>query len=206
MQNTIWKKPKDETIGERLCRLRKSKNWSQNRLGEKIGEDRWTVSDIEHDQHQLKQKQIIKLCKDFNCSANHLLCIDEMPTPEQTDVHRATGLSETSIKKLKALSAPTNLYGNLIIQCLDILLESTSDKKPQDSVLYDIYSYLRSDYSIVNDLFAPDIKDLMVRTTAPDGSSTTIGLDAIKQDLFLTKYRDNILTKLKALANKKRSR
>ena len=151
MTASIWKEREKETIGERLKRLRKDKRWSQTFLGGKINKDRGTVADIEDDNAQLSQNNILQLCKDFHCTADYLLCRSEMPTPEQTDVYRATGLSEESIRTLKALvqmksgNEIEQRFSRQALNCLDSLISTLVTDGVPGSVLFDIADFIDAD-------------------------------------------------------------
>lgn len=147
---------------------------------------------------------IRNLCKEYGVSADHFVCDD---FPEEThaahDICSVTGLSEPAANMLQTLASDPGIYGKQVINCINMLLEAVDPDHPLESVLYDIYGYICSDFALVDDHFSPDLEGLQIRATAPDGSSAVRDLDPIKQDLFRIMYQENLLQKLKKLANKK---
>ena len=61
------------TMGEKLLKLRKARQWSQEELAEKIGVTRQAVSRWESDSAKPDAEKIIALCDLFGVSADYLL-------------------------------------------------------------------------------------------------------------------------------------
>lgn len=60
-------------LGEKLVKLRKEKNLSQEQLAEKIDVTRQTISNWELNETSPNAEQLIKLAKEFNISIDNLL-------------------------------------------------------------------------------------------------------------------------------------
>lgn len=62
-----------ESVGERLKRIRKENNYTQEELAQKLGLEPPAVSKYETDRVQIPQEYIIKICDIFNISCDYLL-------------------------------------------------------------------------------------------------------------------------------------
>lgn len=73
------------TLGEKIWRLRESRNMSQEELAEKLGVSRQTVSNWENDKAVLDAEKLAKLCTVFGVSADDMLSGEEIPQPVLQD-------------------------------------------------------------------------------------------------------------------------
>lgn len=192
--------------GERIKEQRNKKGWNQSELAEKLGYDnRYIVQKWETEKQIPDLLDIKNMCKLFGCSADYLTCIINHPNHKTNDVCEITGLSRPAADTLLELMDSFNIYGKQVINCINMLLKAVDPDHPLESVLYDIYGYICSDFALVDDLFSPELEGLQVRATAPDGTSSVRPLDPIKQDLFRMMYQEKLLKKLQSLATKKRN-
>lgn len=63
----------DETFGQRLCRIRKEKGYTQVELAEKLGIIQVLVSDYERDKLRPYHEMIVRLAKALEVSADEML-------------------------------------------------------------------------------------------------------------------------------------
>ena len=68
------------TLGEKIWRLRESKNISQDQLAELLDVSRQTISNWENDKVTLDAEKLKKLCEVFGVSADEMLG-ESFPTP-----------------------------------------------------------------------------------------------------------------------------
>jgi len=78
----------DETLGERLARLRKEHGFNQDQIGELVGLDRRAISSYEQDIRLPVCDTIVKLSKIFHVTTDYILGIDTK------NLIRADGLAE----------------------------------------------------------------------------------------------------------------
>lgn len=71
-------------LGEKLYRLRESKNMSQEELAEKLGVSRQTISNWENDKVTLDVDKAQELCKLYNIDMNELFDFE----PAQSNSHK----------------------------------------------------------------------------------------------------------------------
>ncbi|MGH3086730.1 MAG: helix-turn-helix domain-containing protein [Gammaproteobacteria bacterium] len=71
------KKDSEETIGERLARLRRERGMTQVELAERLGVVQPVVSDYERGELRLHGQLIVELTKIIGVSANELLGLEE---------------------------------------------------------------------------------------------------------------------------------
>ena len=69
------------TLGEKIWRLRESRNMSQEELAEKLGVSRQTVSNWENDKAVLDAEKLATLCSVFGVSADDMLIGEGVPQP-----------------------------------------------------------------------------------------------------------------------------
>lgn len=62
-----------ESVGERLKRIRKENNYTQDMLANKLDLEPAAISKYETDRVPIPQEYIIKICDIFNISADYLL-------------------------------------------------------------------------------------------------------------------------------------
>lgn len=62
-----------ESVGERLKRIRKDNNFTQELLAQKLGLEPAAISKYETDRVPIPQEYIIKICDLFNISCDYLL-------------------------------------------------------------------------------------------------------------------------------------
>ena len=72
-----------ENVGERLKRLRKSHDLTQEQLAKKLDLEAPAVSKYETNRVPIPQEHIIKLSKIFDVSTDYLLGISDSPTQKQ---------------------------------------------------------------------------------------------------------------------------
>ena len=65
------------TLGEKLSKLRKENNYTQEQLGEVLGVSRQAISKWESDVTYPETDKLIRICKLFRCSTDYLLIEDE---------------------------------------------------------------------------------------------------------------------------------
>ena len=61
------------TIGEKICKLRKEYNYTQEQLADRLGVSRQSISKWESDLAYPETDKLIELGKLFNCSMDYLL-------------------------------------------------------------------------------------------------------------------------------------
>jgi len=75
-------------IGERLMRLRKAKNWSQDKLAKEIDSSRVMIGNYERGDNSPSVEVIIKLARIFDVSVDYLLGEGKLPTLDKDLLRR----------------------------------------------------------------------------------------------------------------------
>lgn len=78
----------EETLGQRLAKLRNERNLSQDQLGNLVGLDRRAISSYEKDMRLPTCDTIVKLSKVFHVTTDSILGIDD------GNVIKAAGLTQ----------------------------------------------------------------------------------------------------------------
>ena len=63
----------EETIGERLKKLRKNYNFTQKQVANYLGHNQGQIAKIENNQRKLTVSALEKLCDLYNCSEEYIL-------------------------------------------------------------------------------------------------------------------------------------
>lgn len=63
----------DETIGNRLKRLRKENNFTQKQIAEYLGFNQGQIAKLENNERKLKGSSIIKLSNLYRCSPEYII-------------------------------------------------------------------------------------------------------------------------------------
>lgn len=100
------------SLGQRLMDLRKSKQFSQEEVAEKLKVTRQTISKWETDQSLPESDKIIPLCKLFNITADELLTGKKQAVKEQKTIQ---DLKETKKKRTLGLISSILLYSLSIV-------------------------------------------------------------------------------------------
>lgn len=75
------------TLGEKLAKLRKEQNLTQEQLAEILGVSRQSVSKWESNSAYPETEKLIRIAKMYDCSLDHLL-LDKQEIPKQTVVQK----------------------------------------------------------------------------------------------------------------------
>lgn len=111
------------TPGERVKKIRKEKNLTLEKFGEKVGVTKQTISRIENGINSLTEQMIISICREFNINEEWLRNgTGEMfnPIPEEDEVALYVG----------ELLQPDNPFSELIVEIMRTY--SQLDSKSQD--------------------------------------------------------------------------
>lgn len=94
-------------IGQRIALERNALGLSQDELKEiiHIG-TRQTIWKWETGKNLPTMRDFLELCELFNCELAYLLCEQDCKTKENTDIQKATGLSEVAIENIRKLNKP----------------------------------------------------------------------------------------------------
>ena len=88
-------------VAQRMRDRRKALSKTQGKLSQDTGLSLKTINSLEKmTAPTLSVDTFMRLCTALDCSADYLLGIDELPHHETTDIHAATGLSESAIEEL----------------------------------------------------------------------------------------------------------
>lgn len=98
------------TLGQRLFQYRNSINMSQERLAEKIGVTRQTISKWETDQSTPDFDKIVPLCETFGISTEELIKGEKPKTIENTDEKQDEYAQKRNKRKAIILSISIFLY------------------------------------------------------------------------------------------------
>jgi len=97
----------NETIGQRLARLRKDKGLTQKELAEKLSVTRSSIAAYERDSHNLNAKLIIKITKVLKISSDEILglkgTINHNGKPSLRFIKRINKIEKLPSSKQKAL-------------------------------------------------------------------------------------------------------
>lgn len=113
----------DETIGQRIGKLRTERNESQEALAKAIDEARETIKHWENGTRRIKAEAIIKLSQHFDVTSDYLLGLSDVKSANE-DIQTAckiTGLSEHGTETLTGLSVQMVPNGK---KTLNAILES----------------------------------------------------------------------------------
>lgn len=111
------------TMGEKLLKLRKARQWSQEELADKIGVTRQAVSRWESGSAKPDAEKIIALCDLFGVSADYLLREEyaaEIQSMEQQPV-QARGKSSNGVTGVQILGALCLVLGVAVLLVLVLM-------------------------------------------------------------------------------------
>lgn len=93
----------NETIGQRIGKLRTDRGWTQSELAKKLSVKRETVAQWEADTREIKASYIIKLADLFKVSADYILCRNDISSSDVDFVNMCEflNLSEKTIWAIK---------------------------------------------------------------------------------------------------------
>ena len=72
----------DETIGQRLARLRKKKKMTQQELAEKIGVQRYLIANYEQGRTRIYDEMLIRLALELDCTVDYLVGFKQRNEPD----------------------------------------------------------------------------------------------------------------------------
>ena len=108
----------DETIGERLKKLRKNYNFNQKQVAGYLGYNQGQIAKIENNQRNLTLSSLEKLCDLYNCSEDYILEGD-------SDYSKPTFAFRTEEKNL---DLNTIARMNKIIKNIELLADLTKQE------------------------------------------------------------------------------
>ena len=108
------------TTGEKLSKLRKENNYTQEKLAEILGVSRQAISKWESDGAFPETEKLIQLAKLYNCSIDYLIRDDDRignkeakPVVDNKAVNEFKKEANQSLKKYLMINLPTCLYSVL---------------------------------------------------------------------------------------------
>jgi len=135
----------NKKIGQKIYRLRNSKNLSQKELAELLGISRPIITLIEKGQRFLTPEELLKLAKIFNISTNELInpkIKSEVILESDKDEKKTKSTSEESIR----ISVPQKKLKKFKEILLYILNKVGAKPNIGETVLYKILFYIDFDY------------------------------------------------------------
>lgn len=112
------------TIGERIKFLRKQNNWTVQQLAELINKTKGNVSSYENDKYEPSAQTIIKICEQFNVSADWLLTGEEgVSISEQNNDNSFHELTEEEKSLILSFRQFDELDKELVKNTVDSLLK-----------------------------------------------------------------------------------
>jgi transcriptional regulator with XRE-family HTH domain len=99
--------PSDETVGQRLARLRKAAGYTQKQMAEKMGLIQALISEYERDKMRLHAEMVIRFAKALGVSTDEILGFkpdrqQDMKNPSLKIVRRLNRISALPASKQKA--------------------------------------------------------------------------------------------------------
>ncbi|MGN0115160.1 MAG: helix-turn-helix domain-containing protein [Acutalibacteraceae bacterium] len=89
------------TLGEKLSKLRKENNYTQEQLAEVLGVSRQAISKWESDVTYPETDKLVRICKLFHCSTDYLLLDDaELNTTSGNQAETGAEYAEYTFKKI----------------------------------------------------------------------------------------------------------
>lgn len=148
---------------ERLARLRKAERLTQEVVSNRLGCTTKTYRTWENGSTTLSDVHFLELLADlYHVSTDYLLCRTDDMNIGNTEIAKATGLSETSIELLRFLNAPSAVIGNMqehhadTIRFLNRALEAaapaakrTGDPFPVHTIFSEMERYIHTERTLV---------------------------------------------------------
>lgn len=108
----------DETIGQRLARLRKERGYTQIELSNKTGLIQTLVSDYERGKLRLHAEMVIRFSKALDISADELLGINASKKNKDTSSLRL-------LRRIKKIDSLPPSQQKTLLKTIDIYLKGT---------------------------------------------------------------------------------
>lgn len=125
-----YERNKDKKIPVRIRQEREISGLTQDLLAEKIGLSRQTLINYESGKSPVPIDVILKMCEVFGCEAEYLLCASDQRNRVNTDLCRATRLSEKAVENILDLNRGTKpLIGDLRTEDIKALDKILSNKE-----------------------------------------------------------------------------
>lgn len=125
-----YERNKDKKIPVRIRQEREISGLTQDLLAEKIGLSRQTLINYESGKSSVPIDVILKMCEVFGCEAEYLLCASDQRNRVNTDLCRATRLSEKAVENILDLNRGTKpLIGDLRTEDIKTLDKILSNKE-----------------------------------------------------------------------------
>jgi len=118
---TLTMKYMQKDIALRIKKEREALGITKEEFAEMLGVNRNTITAFERTDGKGRIPQlgdILNMCNLFNCEKGYLLCEYDCKTRENTDIQKATGLSESTISEIFRLSGNYALMGNRFLNTL----------------------------------------------------------------------------------------
>lgn len=141
-------------IGERIRNERIAagyKNQSEFALALGLQEDsRQSVGAWENGERLPQLKTLLKMCELFDCEIGYLLCEYDCKTREETDISKATGLSNKSVRQLFIFRKRTRSKTNPFVfdSPINAIIEHDGFVEFIEAIKKHIWSFNRNHYGI----------------------------------------------------------
>ena len=104
------------TLGDKLAKLRREQNYTQEQLADALGVSRQSVSKWESDLAYPETDKLVKICQMFNCSSDYLLLdVDETNAQtkqtEQSQQEHQTATLEIRVPAIKERKSKRTFWG-----------------------------------------------------------------------------------------------
>lgn len=117
----------DETLGERIARLRKQRGCSQAELAEEIGIIQRLISDYERDRLRPHPEMIIRFARALEVTSDELLGISVSGknfSEKKTDRNK---LSRKFFNRLKKIESLPLSYQNVLLKVIDTFVKGAEE-------------------------------------------------------------------------------
>jgi transcriptional regulator with XRE-family HTH domain len=119
----------DETMGQRLARLRKERSLTQVELAKKMGIIQGLVTNYERDRLRMHAEMVARFAVALGASADELLGLKS--TRSAAMVHTSSGLSLKIVRRLAKIEQLPAAQQKALLQTLDLFLSGAQHHKQQ---------------------------------------------------------------------------
>jgi transcriptional regulator with XRE-family HTH domain len=121
----------DETMGQRLARLRKERSLTQVELAEKMGIIQGLVTNYERDRLRMHAEMVTRFAVALGVSADELLGLKS--TRSAAVVQSSSGLSLKIVRRLAKIEQLPPSQQKALLQTLDLFLQGAAQHKQQSA-------------------------------------------------------------------------